>query len=513
MLAASLAGCTSGQPLLSALTLDALKPTTTVVRSPGSESLALPVPPPPEVVQVLKLVAPAVRGRVTLTKTLRYVHDRAGEPPKTPNSVATFATVTTYTASGSTSMTDDAGAWTFTYVPEALRDSTLKLDSLQGLGILFQSALPVEFEIDWDESTLIGPDDKTRRLLRRGDLTPDGAGAATRSRVAPRGVVDDWVLPAVEGPSEPGAAVRSAHAFFERLPPGVQMSLALTLRGGDAKVVRKFVFETRPLRVEAPLPRPVSKWVGELFVVLPRPPSRAGQAYDALRPREQGTRPPTHEELARAVLKVTVVKYDRLDPVVTLVRDAPGAEYTARPVAGSIEGLAPVADLLSARNQWMGKTVWLAEPNLQTADEGGSGAGALTVKRFTAVEVVDVNLGWSSAAPARFVVKTPDGRLGYRDVHMTGTNVPEALRARDAFEQVFLTEDPRSEFDWPADVWTAIEDGRVVVGMTAEQARMSWGAPRRIERAVSDAGQEERWMFAGRPALALVGGVVTRVDY
>lgn len=511
-LAAALAGCTSGQPLLSRSTLDAFRSTTTVIRSPGPEPPAQSVSPPPEVVQILTVVAPAARGRVTLTKSVSYVPDPGSGGQKTPSSGAKLATVTTYTALGSTGVTDEAGAWTFTYAPEALRDPTLKLDRLQGLEIRFESAVAVEFDVDWEESRMIGPDDKTRRLIRRSDLRPDHAGATSRSHVGPRGVVAEWILPAVEDPRGGVPAPGSALAFFERVPPGVQMSLALTLRGGEIKVVKTFVFETRPLRAEAPLPRPVSKWVGESFVVLPRPPWQEGQAYEALRPREQPTRPPTHGELARAVLKVTAVKYDRLDPLVTLVRDAPKEEYTARPVAGSIEGLAPAADLLGARNQWMGKTLWLAEPNLQTVAEGASGVGVLAVKRFTGVQVVDVNLGWSSATPARFVVKTSSGQVGFRDVHMTGTNVPEALRASNAFEQVFFTEDPRSKVDWPAEVvWAAIEDGRVVVGMTAEQARLSWGAPRLIERAVSEAGQEERWTYAGRPALALVGGIVTRI--
>jgi hypothetical protein len=135
------------------------------------------------------------------------------------------------------------------------------------------------------------------------------------------------------------------------------------------------------------------------------------------------------------------------------------------------------------------------------------------VKRFTPVEVTEVTLGWSSAAPVRFVLRTPGGRTGIRDVHTTGTNVPESLRTRRTFAQAFFTEDPRTEFDWPADVWIAIEDGRVVVGMTAEQARLSWGAPRRIERAVSGLGHEEIWTYAGRPALALVDGVVTRIGF
>ena len=58
-------------------------------------------------------------------------------------------------------------------------------------------------------------------------------------------------------------------------------------------------------------------------------------------------------------------------------------------------------------------------------------------------QVVDIRPGWSSNAPVRFILKTADGRLGFRDVHTTGTNVPEAQRQRHAFGRAFLTRDPR----------------------------------------------------------------------
>ena len=67
--------------------------------------------------------------------------------------------------------------------------------------------------------------------------------------------------------------------------------------------------------------------------------------------------------------------------------------------------------------------------------------------------------------------------------------------------RAFLTEDPRRGLDWSSEIWTAIEDTRVVVGMTAAQARMSWGDPRRIEHVVAGAGREERWLYLDHPTV------------
>lgn len=508
LLAVALGGCTTSTPRLPDWVPDVFKPTSVVVPTPGAESTALPVPAPPEVVQILKLVGSGARGQVTLTKTMSYVRDETAEPSKSRNLVTRFGAVTTYTASGGTSVADELGVWTFTYVPIALNDPALKRPNHQSLGIRFQSRLPDALGIDWDRSGLIDPAGQGRRIVHRTDAARDDAAG-----VGPRGMLDDWVLPAEDIALAQETSADLVRAFFETLTPGAQFSLVLTLRRGGERIIKRFVFEARPLQVEAPRPRPVTKWVGETFVALPRPPSRKDDAYEALRVKNGSARPLTQEDLAGAMLKVTAVTYDRLEPVVTLARDNPREEYTARPVAGSIEGLAPVADIASAWSLWVGKTLWLAEPDLVTPGVGTADTGVLKVKRFTPVQVVEIKLGWSSAAPYRFVLKAPGGRVGFRDVHTTGTNVPEDLRSRNAFAQAFFTEDPRNELDWPADVWTKIEDGRVVVGMTAAQARLSWGLPRSVERAVSGTALEERWTYPGRPTLVVVDGVVARVVY
>ncbi len=513
VLALVVAGCASGKTLLPDWAPDVLKPTAFVVRPSASEPARLPSPPPPEIVQLLKLAAPeGGRGRLKLTKTVSYVRDTERDPAKLPQVAPPYHTVTTYTGGGRISVSDDLGVWTFAYTQVALHDAALNLSGLQALSIRFESTFADRLEIDWDESALLDPGGKLRRLVHRGDLTPERESVPWVSHVGPGSVLDDWVLPSDEVLLTRETAARRGRAFFETLAPGARVIVGLTLRRGDERLVKAFTFQTQPLRVEAPPPRSIDKWVGETFVVLARPRSRQRDEYRSLQVRDKITRHPSHEEAAGALLKVTGVKYDRLDPVVTLVRPDTKQEYTARPVAGSIDDLAPLADIESARSQWKGKTLWLAEPNLRTPGVGAADVGVRPVKRFAPVEVVDVVPGWSTAAPVRFIVRAPAGHLGFRDVHITGTNVPEALRQQNTFDQAFLTEDPRLEVDWPADVWTAIEDGRVVLGMTAEQARMSWGDPRRVERVVAGMEQQERWTYGDRRALALVNGVVVRAE-
>ena len=437
--------------------------------------------PPPATVQILTLAAPeGARGRLTLTKTISFIRDAQGDPKNPAKPGAAYATVTAYSGAGSISVSDDLGQWTFSYAPVALREAAPKI---QALGVRFQSSSGDTLEIDWDDSALVDPTGNRHRVVHRSDVTPGG-------------VVAVWV----------------GDVGLESLPQGGTVTIVLTLRRGNQRPLKKFVFESRPPEVEAPpSARPLSSWVGERFAVLPRPPSRQRDAYEALVVRDKIGRHPTPDEMAGAVLKVTGVKYDRLIPVVTFVREDTKQEYIGRAAAGNLEGLAPLADIEAARKEWQGKTLWLAAPDLQILGGGAEDPRVLSVKRLARVEVVDVQLGWSSNAPIRFILRTAEGPLGFRDVHTTGTNVPEAQRQRHGFERAFLTQDPRTEFDWPQEVWAAIEDTRVVVGMTTAQARMSWGEPRRVERVVSGSGREERWTYADRRALVLVDGLVTEV--
>lgn len=480
-LAFVLAGCASTRAALPDWAPTILKPTSIVVPPPPSAPSSAPVAPPPAIVQMLTLTAPeGSRGRLTLTKTISFVREAKADPKNPAKPGAAYATVTAYSGSGSIRVSDDLGQWTFSYAPVALHDPALPI---QALGIRFQGASGDTLEVDWDESALVDPIGNRHRVVHRGEVTPGSE-----------------------------VAVWARDVGLEALPQGLSVTVALTLRRGDQRPVRTFVFASRLPEVEAPpSSRPISKWVAERFVVLPRPPSRRHDASEGLEVRDRIGRHRASEEVAGAVLKVTGVKYDRLTPVVTFVSEDTKQEYTERAAAGYLEGLAPLADIENARKEWKGKTLWLATPDVLTLGEGAEDPRVLSVKRLTGVEVVDIQLGWSSDAPIRFILRTAGGALGFRDVHTTGTNVPEAQRQRHAFERAFLTQDPRIEFDWPEKVWAAIEDTRVVVGMTTAQARMSWGEPRRVERFVSGSGRQERWMYADRRALVLVDDLVTEV--
>ena len=82
------------------------------------------------------------------------------------------------------------------------------------------------------------------------------------------------------------------------------------------------------------------------------------------------------------------------------------------PPTGSLSGTSSavsrvrLADVEAARTQWVGKTLWLATPDLQAAPTGSGELRAVKVNRLAPVEVTEIQLGWTSDAPIRFVVRT-----------------------------------------------------------------------------------------------------------
>ncbi len=122
-------------------------------------------------------------------------------------------------------------------------------------------------------------------------------------------------------------------------------------------------------------------------------------------------------------------------------------------------------------------------------DKGGS------VKHYT---------GWDEEKPVRFRLETPDGKQGFIDLNLSGTNVRKEVRLLSRFEDHLLAENPRLKHKWSADIWAAIEKGHVYAGMTGEQVKMSWGEPDKVTRTAAG----EVWTYPSG-SLVFKRGILT----
>lgn len=249
--------------------------------------------------------------------------------------------------------------------------------------------------------------------------------------------------------------------------------------------------------------RPMTSWIGQRFLFLPAPKSLGNGQYDDF---SGGLK---RRDYAGRTLKVVNVSDFSGRVHVEFEVEGDGAHLRARtlPNKESLKGLLLVADLEAARAQWQGQTLWCKQQMLSTYNEATDELGSLTIKKYAPVKVVAIEPGWDEEKPLRFLLECADGRHGFIDVNLSGTNVPQELRELSRFESYFLTENPRLLHRWPASIWTAIENNRVLGGMTVEQVQLSWGTPTRTTRTAAG----EQWHY---PAgiLTFKNGVVVNIQ-
>lgn len=65
---------------------------------------------------------------------------------------------------------------------------------------------------------------------------------------------------------------------------------------------------------------------------------------------------------------------------------------------------------------------------------------------------------------------------------------------------------------WSKRVWAAIDSQKVFIGMTDEQARLSWGEPDDINRTINAAGTFEQWVYGSGSYLYFTNNKLTTIQ-
>lgn len=248
----------------------------------------------------------------------------------------------------------------------------------------------------------------------------------------------------------------------------------------------------------------IKDWVGERFIFLPKTRKVRTYGYQLFEP----TLP--YDSWVGKIITVTGVSGDYL-PKVTF-RSEDGKALTATAYGATVDGIGPLRDLEYARSRWSSKTLWIRDNQLLTWNESAEEFGSVRVKKYSPVEVQDVVASWDGNAPVRLIVKAPNGDVGFRDINVSGTNISPSLREFEHFSGTFLESDPHLTHKWPKKVWDAIEAEKVFIGMTAEQARMSWGNPKDVNRTITERGREEQWVYGDSSYLYVSNGKVSAVQ-
>jgi hypothetical protein len=262
--------------------------------------------------------------------------------------------------------------------------------------------------------------------------------------------------------------------------------------------------KSEPNPVEAaptPFPyHPIGSWVGKRFIFLPKPKGSESGTY------EDFSRLVTHQKYAGRVARVVSANDSGASAFIEFQMEDDGERLRVFTVANkeSVRGMALLDDIENARKQWAGKTVWGKMLMISSYDEQSGAITMTPVKKFGPLKVVDVVPGWDEEKPARFKLETPDGKQGFVDLNLSGTNVQKEVRNLSRFEDHLLPENPKLKYKWKADVWSAIEKGQVYPGMTEEQVKMSWGEPDKITRTAAG----EIWTYTSG-ALVFKKGILS----
>jgi hypothetical protein len=276
---------------------------------------------------------------------------------------------------------------------------------------------------------------------------------------------------------------------------------------------------------------PVRCWVGQQFIVLPKDKAARNQGY----PEIEGMAPryghPTYSELAGKTVKVTKVEWQQysLSPdlsgwIITFQTGGNGLFYTANAVPHPGEGrddavvdcLALLRDLQLARGTYLNKRYWPLTPRLPPLDDDGVSAlpGYVILNKFEAVTVVDVLVSSAAEAPVRIVVNNDLGQEGYFDIAMSKTNRSSLVKPGiGSFANFMSDEDPKLAHNWPEDVWKAIENGKVLQGMTMEQVRLSLGSPIDVSRTTVENQAREQWVYGDGNYLYFDDGVLISTSH
>mgnify|MGYP001597968970 CR=1 FL=1 len=236
---------------------------------------------------------------------------------------------------------------------------------------------------------------------------------------------------------------------------------------------------------------PLSKWVGERFIFLPLPKELQRYGYQNF-----GV---DYKNYVGRIAVVTSADESGNSPQLSIKMEDNEERIEATGVFSEdiyFYGIGLLADIDSARSKWLNKTLWYKKDQLSLYDEANNKFENIKIKKCSPVKVVDIIAGWYNDTPVRFIVQSSSGDEGFVDLNLSGTNVTSILRQNNKFNEKFFTEDPRKTFQWSTKVWSAIERGKVFVGMTSEQAILSWGKPRDINRTNKGNIVHEKWVYA-----------------
>lgn len=112
-----------------------------------------------------------------------------------------------------------------------------------------------------------------------------------------------------------------------------------------------------------------------------------------------------------------------------------------------------------------------------------------------------------------------DGRVIYQDAPCAGAekvNLSGAGQADPTSQASNYWKKESARLAYKERVQTAIVEGKVFIGMTADEVRQSWGSPTKINSSIGSYGKHDQWVYEraqkGTQYVYLENGTVTSMQ-
>lgn len=169
-----------------------------------------------------------------------------------------------YRAYGGLVVADDLAQWRFAYTKTSLEGAGPNpgewINGLHALSMIFTNITSGELVLDWERSTFVDASGRPQRMVHRGIQLNQKASPMVPATVASGAIVNEFVFPGEglrftpPGAATGGASVWNSPAIFERLAPGAEFLMILSLRTGQTATQRQFKFSAVAPPPPAPAP-------------------------------------------------------------------------------------------------------------------------------------------------------------------------------------------------------------------------------------------------------------------
>ena len=200
------------------------------------------------------------------------------------------------------------------------------------------------------------------------------------------------------------------------------------------------------------------------------------------------------EKLAGETLLVEMVEPDGDEWTVTFLHESTNQKIFACTRQQTVPEIAPVEDLEGAKRRWLGKTVFSKRGIISAFGTNSSTSlTGLRVNIQDSLTVVDVRWGMTPlpVKPIWLMVASKGGKKGFIPVRFSWTNtIPGHISRHNPWDEEIFEANPVATYDWDDAAWELINNHRVIIGMTPDQVRISWGEP--LSSRAINTGQEEQ---------------------